>query len=222
MSGGEKRVYFLKPIGMDGPIKIGCSGTPERRLKSLDIWSPFPLELLCSAPGENDSERAAHWHCRDARLHGEWFTASATVLDLVKHVRENGVLPPLEASPHPYGVTGKGKGNNPNRNHEWTKAKARLTRRVNKAEHHAYGWLWVEENRPAYIDAILRAYSGPFEPPPTAEQVAILDAYCGELLLRPRNTRTWIDWVFESPERIKEHANAPLVRQRLLEKALAA
>lgn len=26
-----KRVYFIKPVGMAGPIKIGCSYTPEWR-----------------------------------------------------------------------------------------------------------------------------------------------------------------------------------------------
>lgn len=36
-------VYFIKPIGMDGPIKIGCSDKPARRLITLAAWSPFGM-----------------------------------------------------------------------------------------------------------------------------------------------------------------------------------
>lgn len=43
-------VYFVKPVGMDGPIKIGCTTTPAARIESLTIWSPFPLEVLVTIP----------------------------------------------------------------------------------------------------------------------------------------------------------------------------
>lgn len=53
-------VYFLKPVGMDGPIKIGCSEYPQRRLLNLMAWSPFPLELLAQIDGDESVERRFH------------------------------------------------------------------------------------------------------------------------------------------------------------------
>lgn len=66
-------VYFLKPVGMYGPIKIGTSEMPMNRLQSLMAWSPFKLELLATTPGSWQLEFKLH--CRFARshLHAEWF-----------------------------------------------------------------------------------------------------------------------------------------------------
>ena len=47
-------VYFIKPIGMDGPIKIGCSVSPDRRRETLEWWCPFPLEILAEIEELNE------------------------------------------------------------------------------------------------------------------------------------------------------------------------
>lgn len=73
----ETYVYFLKPIGMNGPIKIGCSQTPVTRLEGLAAWSPFPLELLATAPGDYALEQNLHQCFADVHYHREWFHASA-------------------------------------------------------------------------------------------------------------------------------------------------
>lgn len=66
-------VYFIKPVGQLGPIKIGCSQWPDVRLATINTWSPFPLELLVSIPGSRELERKLH-QCFSARhSHGEWF-----------------------------------------------------------------------------------------------------------------------------------------------------
>lgn len=66
-------VYFLKPVGMYGPVKIGTSETPMNRLHTLMAWSPFKLELMATTPGSWKLEHKLH--CRFARshLHAEWF-----------------------------------------------------------------------------------------------------------------------------------------------------
>lgn len=46
-------IYFLRPIGWDGPVKIGCSNYPMLRLNALMAWSPSH-STLTAAP-----ERAA-------------------------------------------------------------------------------------------------------------------------------------------------------------------
>ncbi len=90
-----KRVYFLRPIGQLGPIKIGCSVQPELRLDSLTIWSPVRLELICSVPGGHSDERTLHAMFDKHRVHGEWFGASKELLGLIDHCAATGELPAL-------------------------------------------------------------------------------------------------------------------------------
>lgn len=68
-------VYFIKPVGMDGPIKIGCSAHTGKRLLMLSNWSPFPLEILVEIEGGFDLEGNIHQCFADLHLHREWFRA---------------------------------------------------------------------------------------------------------------------------------------------------
>lgn len=76
-------VYFIKPITMDGPIKIGCSQAPETRLSSLETWSPFALEIIGQIAGDYQLER--RFHARFFHLHErrEWFRASPEIYETV-------------------------------------------------------------------------------------------------------------------------------------------
>lgn len=88
-----KRVYFLKPIGMDGPIKIGCSAVPLSRLRAVEIWSPFQFEMLGSVEGDHNAETAVHYLFGDVRLHGEWFTATEELQAFVAETLALGRIP---------------------------------------------------------------------------------------------------------------------------------
>ena len=66
-------VYFIKPVGLDGPIKIGSSDVPLRRLEDLMVWSPFPLELIGKTPGSTTDEFFLHTCFSDSHFHHEWF-----------------------------------------------------------------------------------------------------------------------------------------------------
>lgn len=90
-----KRVYFLRPVGQVGPIKIGCSVFPEGRLDNFTLWSPQPLELIVSVPGTHANERALHGMFRKHHVHGEWFGASKQLLALIDHCSAHGELPEL-------------------------------------------------------------------------------------------------------------------------------
>lgn len=90
-----KRVYFLRPIGQLGPVKIGCSVFPEGRLDSFTIWSPVKLELITSVPGTHADEKALHGMFREHHLHGEWFGASKELLALIDRCAATGALPEL-------------------------------------------------------------------------------------------------------------------------------
>jgi transposase-like protein len=91
----SKRVYFLRPIGQLGPVKIGCSKFPESRLDTFTIWSPQRLELVCSVPGTHKDERTLHAMFAKHRVHGEWFGASKELLALIDHCQTVGALPAL-------------------------------------------------------------------------------------------------------------------------------
>ena len=90
-----KHVYFLRPVGQLGPIKIGCSKLPQSRLDSVTIWSPMRLEFICSVPGSHTEERTLHGMFAKHRVHGEWFGASKELLTLIDHCAATGALPEL-------------------------------------------------------------------------------------------------------------------------------
>lgn len=69
-------VYFIKPVGKPGPIKIGCSQTPDARLESINAWAPYPLEMLVSISGSFELERRLHTCFSAFHSHGEWFHPS--------------------------------------------------------------------------------------------------------------------------------------------------
>src|SRR3546814_4084305 len=52
-----KRVYFIRPIGQAGPVKIGCSVGPNKRRHELETWSPVPLEIVDEIDGGFDLGR---------------------------------------------------------------------------------------------------------------------------------------------------------------------
>ncbi len=68
-----KRVYFIKPIGMDGPVKIGSSYLPVKRLEGLSVWSPFPLEIIAEIDGDSSLERRFHAKFLNSFRSYEWF-----------------------------------------------------------------------------------------------------------------------------------------------------
>lgn len=70
---GDAFVYFMRPVGQAGPVKIGCSVMPERRLLALSEWSPVPLEIVATIPGRGDLEGRFHVHFADDYSHREWF-----------------------------------------------------------------------------------------------------------------------------------------------------
>lgn len=80
-------IYFMKPVEMPGPIKIGCSRFVGQRLDTLMAWSPFPLETMASAVGDFRLERHLHDRFAHCRLHKEWFDPSIDLLERIEKVR---------------------------------------------------------------------------------------------------------------------------------------
>lgn len=66
-------VYFIRPIGMKGPVKIGQADWPDRRLTSIAQWSPVKLELVAAIEGGGELERRFHAKFKETYSHKEWF-----------------------------------------------------------------------------------------------------------------------------------------------------
>ena len=90
MSGGF--VYFAAAEGLDA-IRIGFSVGPDRRVISLQCWSPVRLTLLCVVPGTLRDEKLLHWLFRPRRIHGDWFAAAPEILTCIAFARALGRIP---------------------------------------------------------------------------------------------------------------------------------
>ena len=93
-------VYFFKPVGMDGPIKIGFTKDPAARLRSVNSWVPWKLEMVASIPGTLKMELRLHALLQAYRMRGEWFAGSPEVLAVVDAINAGtldvGSLPPAK------------------------------------------------------------------------------------------------------------------------------
>ncbi len=78
-------LYFLQEEA-DGPIKIGHSAWPWRRLQKLQCGNHRLLRFLvvAAAPHSKDVERTLQRELRSHHIFGEWFTSAEPVLAAAK------------------------------------------------------------------------------------------------------------------------------------------
>lgn len=81
-------VYFIKPVGEAGPIKVGYSVYPPERLAAFQSWSPVELELIASVAGSLKLEAAIHSHFADYQIRGEWFEPVDALRKLAYQARD--------------------------------------------------------------------------------------------------------------------------------------
>lgn len=168
-------VYFIKPVGQLGPIKIGFTVRVAHRLHDHEVQSPLLLELICTAPGGPQDERLVHECFADQQMHGEWFAWSKGLQAVIDHVGATGALPELKR-PWPRPTLGR----NSNGNACVSRAKANITRRVNDAERMRYRWP-ERVIRPDEIQHLISSYQGAHKPAPSADQINLLERYIHQL-----------------------------------------
>jgi len=173
-------VYFIKPIGLDGPVKIGCSMVPENRLINLTVWSPWPLEILVTIPGGQPLEANIHDCFADSHSHREWFRSTPRLRKLIDDLKSGlGIEAALDLSDR--------KANLRNRNRFYgndVKLRMSYRMRVNWAERQLRK---KDENgawdSPADVQDILDRWSGygnQASVQPTPEQFARLDEFLSD------------------------------------------
>ena len=79
----KEYIYFIQQ-GDDGPIKVGYSTNPEKRLKTLSTASPHSLHLLKVVEGDETLEKRIHTRFAEIRLGGEWLQATQDLLDFIE------------------------------------------------------------------------------------------------------------------------------------------
>lgn len=81
-------VYVIR-AGTKGPVKIGYSDNPTRRLEQLQGAHHETLEILTQFPATTVDEEALHTAAKELGLHlrGEWFTLSDSLLEAVETAR---------------------------------------------------------------------------------------------------------------------------------------
>lgn len=171
-------VYFIRPVGADGPIKIGCSFVPQRRLEDFSVWSPAPLEIIGTVPGSFGDEKFLHECFADQHSHREWFHASDQLLTTIQDILAAGSIAPAREVMKPKGSIRRGNGKPRSadfrRQHSYSLRLAWIHRRQ-----HALG---LQCRDPEEISQIMDRWAGNSyrrKPgtPPTDDEVAVLDAY---------------------------------------------
>ncbi len=82
-------VYFIQAEN-GGPIKIGYSIKPEKRLTDLQVAHPYKLSLIGTIHGNMFIEKKLHRYLLHARTYGEWFEPDEIVLATIKSCLEIG------------------------------------------------------------------------------------------------------------------------------------
>ena len=80
------RLYFIQHE-TGGPIKIGISVNPTRRLKNINASAHDPrYRILATTRGGRERERMLHEKFARYRKHGEWFAPEQDLLDYIAEV----------------------------------------------------------------------------------------------------------------------------------------
>lgn len=120
-------VYFIRPRGKRGPIKIGTSSVPENRLNSLTPWSPWPLEVMGAVPGSYSEESFLHQCFAASHQHGEWFKATPHVRGFIAKIIAAGSIDAVRGEIAPVGQI---KGKNRRKRTDNEKLRSSYGRRV--------------------------------------------------------------------------------------------
>jgi len=90
------KTYFIQSV-CGGPIKIGHSRNPAKRVKVLSASSPVALRVVGVIQG--NQEEVLHRRFRQFRLHNEWFKVHNELVDYIISKSEvpMGAVPELRA-----------------------------------------------------------------------------------------------------------------------------
>lgn len=89
-------VYFVRR-GKSGPIKIGYSRNPAKRIASMQTANAAPLVILGTIPGDTKVEHAILNNLSEYRLRGEWVRPDPIALRYLHDCIRAGTVAALRA-----------------------------------------------------------------------------------------------------------------------------
>jgi hypothetical protein len=101
-----RKVYFIRPVGMDGPVKIGVSISPDQRRDTLADWSPWPLEIIAETEGDFRAEQRLHAQFSHLHERREWFRWSPEIAEVVEAIN-SGTFDWCSITPERKVITGR-------------------------------------------------------------------------------------------------------------------
>lgn len=84
--GSPWQLYAARGLGTLGPIKIGRSQNPAKRIRAFN--TAHRLEIVVQVPEWACSEAEAHARFQHLRLRGEWFEAAPDLLEFLAQLPE--------------------------------------------------------------------------------------------------------------------------------------
>lgn len=88
-------LYFIQ-AGESGPVKIGISETPLRRMANMQVGNHERLRLIAVARVPIDAESDLHARLFEHHVHGEWFRPATAVIEIAQAYEARGHRPWLE------------------------------------------------------------------------------------------------------------------------------
>lgn len=79
------QVYFIQPVD-GGPVKIGKSEDPRKRLREIQTGHPAKLQIVGLIDGDESLERELHRKFAHLRLEGEWFALENDLLEYINEI----------------------------------------------------------------------------------------------------------------------------------------
>lgn len=156
-------VYFIRPIGMKGPIKIGCSVSPDRRRSTLETWSPFPLEIVAEIDGSFELERRFHALFAEWHQGREWFLWTVRLQQVIDAI--NAGIFDLDSLPDPKCLKPMRR-----RTNGWTERGKRIQSYAARIRH-------IETKRQRFLPPHLNGWRGFFD---DAAQMRPVEAFLAD------------------------------------------
>lgn len=88
--------YFLHAPSAD-LIKIGQAHFVDGRIRTIQLMSPVPLNLVAVLPGDKFPEKALHRRFAHHRRHGEWFGSAAEIRSFAWRASVDNMLDEIDA-----------------------------------------------------------------------------------------------------------------------------
>lgn len=82
-------IYFAQPKN-GGPIRIGSTGNPTARAKTLGTFMPGGVEFVCEIEGGESGEFFLHQAFQPIRIELDWFRSCSAIWQFIIDVNTNG------------------------------------------------------------------------------------------------------------------------------------